>query len=166
MTNLKWHEDKKRLENRPSVAEKRIINILNKNKIEYFREVKFQGLLSNKQYSLYFDFYIPSINLIIEYDGEHHLTDIQIIENDKIKNEFCKNNKIKIKRLNKKEWLFIERIIIKLVKTNCKKAEPKKNIVPVKPVTKTVSKNYNKKKNKKKNHLQNFKSIVKAYRSI
>lgn len=59
---------------------------------------------------LRFDFYIPDINTVIEYDGEQHFNPKtkyarkydEIQENDKIKNEYCFNNGIKLIRVHYK----------------------------------------------------------------
>lgn len=56
-----------------------------------------------------FDFYLPDYNVCIEYDGEHHYRPLEMWggyekfltnqDNDNIKNEYCKNNNIKLLRL-------------------------------------------------------------------
>ena len=56
-----------------------------------------------------FDFFLPKLNLIIEYDGEQHYKPIEMYGgikgfekrkiNDNIKNEFCKINNIKLIRI-------------------------------------------------------------------
>ena len=59
---------------------------------------------------LRFDFYIPEIETAIEYDGEQHFNPKtkyakkydEIQENDKIKNEYCFNNGIKLIRVHYK----------------------------------------------------------------
>lgn len=74
-----------------------IKEFLNKNKIEYYTEIKLLDFSNIKR----FDFYIPNLNLIIEYDGGFHFfngfSDQSLINqknNDKEKNEFIFNNKI------------------------------------------------------------------------
>lgn len=59
-----------------------------------------------------FDFYLPQYNTLIEYDGKQHFEPIEFFggeekfnklqENDKIKNEYCKNNKIPLIRISYK----------------------------------------------------------------
>ncbi len=79
-----------------------------KNKgIEYNKEHTFNGCKND--IALRFDFYLPSKNICIEYDGEQHFKPIEyfggedkfkkVKENDHIKNEFCKNNNIKLIRI-------------------------------------------------------------------
>lgn len=56
-----------------------------------------------------FDFYLPSYNLLIEYDGEHHFQPVKgwggvekfklTQQNDYIKNNYCKTNNITLLRL-------------------------------------------------------------------
>ncbi len=89
-----------------------------KNNIKYKREQKFKKCKNKRE--LPFDFYLPEKNLLIEYDGSQHfypkfkeenLTKIQL--NDKIKNRFCKENKIRLVRINFKENKDIEKILLK-----------------------------------------------------
>lgn len=56
-----------------------------------------------------FDFYLPSYNILIEYDGEHHFQPVKgwggeekfklTQKNDEIKNNYCKDNNITLLRL-------------------------------------------------------------------
>lgn len=56
-----------------------------------------------------FDFYLPEFNVCIEYDGKQHFEPIEYFggqeafeytqKHDKIKNEYCKNNNIKLLRI-------------------------------------------------------------------
>lgn len=80
------------------------LDILN---IEYIEQYRFKGCL-NKQ-SLPFDFYLPSKNICIEYDGNQHFKPnshfggidgfIVRSKNDKIKSEYCELNNIKLIRI-------------------------------------------------------------------
>lgn len=154
---IKWRESKVRLKEDPSPAEKRIMNHLNRKKVKYFREVEFKGLVSDKGYGLYFDFYIPSKNVLIEYDGPHHLVHERIMENDELKNKFCKDNKIKLRRLDRREWMLIEKILNALVSTDYERTDGQKPAPPKKKV-KT-----RKPPKRKPNHMANFKRIMFAY---
>ena len=59
---------------------------------------------------LLFDFYLPDLNICIEFDGEHHtramkhrggIENLKLVqERDRIKNEYCKNNNIHLIRIN------------------------------------------------------------------
>ena len=76
---------------------------------------------------LYFDFYLPYYNMIVEYDGQQHFEPIKIWggeeklkrqqENDEIKNQYCKNNNINLVRIpytkNKEEIIQIINDIIR-----------------------------------------------------
>lgn len=78
--------------------------------VEYEPEKRFQDCrnLSGSD-MLPFDFYIPSMNKIIEYDGEHHFMPVKgwggeekfkkTKENDEIKNRYCERNNIELLRI-------------------------------------------------------------------
>lgn len=90
-----------------SKGEKKILYFLESNNIKYKFQKKFNNC-KNQNY-LIFDFYLPEYNICLEYDGEQHFKPIKYwggekgylerIENDKIKNDFCKNNNIKLIRI-------------------------------------------------------------------
>lgn len=96
-----------------SIGEKLISEILFEMglilNIDFYRQKKFEGLIG--QNPLLFDFYLPKYRLCIEFDGEQHIRPIKIfggedtfykIKNrDKIKNEYCLNNNIRLIRFNK-----------------------------------------------------------------
>jgi Zn finger protein HypA/HybF involved in hydrogenase expression len=91
-----------------SQGEKEIEQFLIENNIKYETQKTFEGCKSKRM--LPFDFYIPSKNLCIEYDGEMHYKAIEFfggnkslekqIKHDNIKNEFCKNNNINLLRIS------------------------------------------------------------------
>jgi len=96
-----------------SKGEEFIMNYLNDRNIPYNYQKTFDGCVYKNK--LPFDFYIPSMNLIIEYDGEQHF---MVIENwggeeefklrqkkDKIKTKYCKYNKIRLERIKYDEDL-------------------------------------------------------------
>jgi len=90
-----------------SKGEKNIQNLLNKYKINYHQQYKFNNC--KNIYRLKFDFYLPEYNTCIEYDGKQHFQSIEIFGGkkrfihqqkcDQIKNEYCKNNDIKLLRI-------------------------------------------------------------------
>ena len=102
-----------------SIGEIRIENYLTDNKIEYETQKTFQDLKSSHNAYLRFDFYIPSKNLCIEFDGKQHfepydfsgkLTKKETLnefENlkirDKLKNDYCNKNNIKLLRIKYNE---------------------------------------------------------------
>ena len=94
-----------------------IRNFLEKNCIKYEPQKKFAKC---KDINLLpFDFYLTTDNICIEFDGKQHFDSIEryggnvglkyIQTHDKIKNEFCKNNNIKLIRISYKENI-IERL--------------------------------------------------------
>jgi very-short-patch-repair endonuclease len=90
-----------------SLGELLIENYLNNLNIKFKKEKKFDGC-KNKE-KLPFDFYIEEKNIIIEFDGIQHFEPIEFFggqnglkyrqKNDKIKNEYCKNNNIRLIRI-------------------------------------------------------------------
>lgn len=91
-----------------SLGEQKIAKILDEANIIYKREYSFSDC-SNKQ-PLRFDFYIPEQNYLIEFDGEFHYNFTnygwnteenfnKIKERDKIKNQYCIDNKIPLIRI-------------------------------------------------------------------
>jgi hypothetical protein len=95
-----------------SVGESIIRSFLLKYNIDYQCEYSFTDCNSNKGFPLRFDFYLPEYNSCIEYDGLQHFQQVRNDtqedflyrqSNDKIKDEFCKNNNIKLIRINYKQ---------------------------------------------------------------
>ena len=86
----------------------KILYILINNKIKFELEKKFDTCLSDKGNKLPFDIYLPDYNTLIEYDGEQHYKIafgqnkeklIKQKQNDKIKNDWCQSNNIKLIRI-------------------------------------------------------------------
>lgn len=83
----------------------------NENNISYVLEKKFDEC--KNRLHLPFDFYIESMNLLIEYDGIQHYKPIEYFggenglkeqqHNDEIKNKFCKDNGINLLRIKYNE---------------------------------------------------------------
>lgn len=111
--------------NKGSKGEELVDRILNKdfnfelNK-DYYREYTFENCKYERK--LYFDFYIPKYNLIIEYDGQQHfiekphfwkndLTLEERIMRDKIKDKFCEDNGINLIRIPYNMYSKIEAIL-------------------------------------------------------
>lgn len=72
--------------------------------ISYEREKRFDDCRDVKP--LPFDFYIPKYNLIVEFDGQHHYFDVYGEEffertkrHDKIKDDYCAENRINLLRI-------------------------------------------------------------------
>lgn len=92
-----------------SQGELAIRSILVDNNIEYYAEHTFSDCVGVRGRPLRFDFFIPSINSVIEYDGYQHYHPVEYLggekafaylkNHDKIKNEYCQNNGIAMLRL-------------------------------------------------------------------
>jgi hypothetical protein len=106
-----------------SKGEDEIEKYLIKNNIEYIREHKFDKCFNPKTHKkLPFDFFIPKHNLTIEYQGEQHYKKTGHFENragglkglqyrDKIKKEFCYQEKINYIAISYKEFNNINTIL-------------------------------------------------------
>jgi len=91
-----------------SKGENEIEKFLIENNITYEAQKTFPGCKNKRM--LPFDFFIPSKNLCIEYDGELHSKPVDFFggdislkktqENDQIKNKFCKENNIPLIRIS------------------------------------------------------------------
>lgn len=102
-----------------SKGEKEIKRILSETGIEFIQQYRFEKCVNKR--TLPFDFYLPKQNICIEYDGEQHFSPykftkkyenfINIKRNDKIKDEFCKNNSIKLIRIPYYDFENIETIL-------------------------------------------------------
>lgn len=122
LSNLKRHHTTSCGCVKRSKNEQMIVDYLNSNNIEYETEKSFNGCINPyNNMNLYFDFYFPNQNTVIEYDGELHYIPFEhfggqerlrhIQELDKIKDKYCKDNNINIVRIpytkNKKETIQI-----------------------------------------------------------
>lgn len=110
-----------------SVGERRIRQWLELHNIEFEQEKYFKDCVDKKQ--LPFDFYIPSLNLCVEYDGEQHFVEKHFFSNDRliadqfdsltsyvkyhdsIKTDYCKNNNISLLRIPYTKITNIEKIL-------------------------------------------------------
>jgi hypothetical protein len=110
-----------------SKGEIKIAKWLRKNNIFFHRQYIFGDLKNIKHLKV--DFFVPSWNCIIEYDGEGHEKPIwgstmeikvknllSVQHNDKIKNEYAKNKNINMLRINWKEFEIVETILEKILK--------------------------------------------------
>lgn len=91
--------------NNESIGERRIRSYLELNNILFEQEKWFSDCRDIKP--LPFDFYLPEYNIIIEFDGEQHYKQGHFTHShlsytqahDAIKNDYCKNNNIKLIRI-------------------------------------------------------------------
>jgi very-short-patch-repair endonuclease len=114
--------------NSTSRGEDRIKSFLESLNIQFKRNYEFENCKRVKR--LRFDFYLPEMNMCIEYDGEHHFEENEyfgegnldyIRENDRIKNEFCQINNIKMIRVPFYDYEKIETILEVLNRTRKKR---------------------------------------------
>ena len=80
------------------------LQVENKYYITYKREKRFKDCKDVN--TLPFDVWIPSLNLIIEFDGEQHYKPkfgekefYEIVYHDAIKNSYCEDNNINLLRI-------------------------------------------------------------------
>jgi len=100
-----------------SRGEEKIGMFLNKQNIEYV----FQYFVKINGSNHYFDFYIPSLNRMIEFDGKQHFEPIKLfggkkafdetVKRDNIKNLYCEQNKIPLLRISYDQIDHIEEIL-------------------------------------------------------
>lgn len=96
-----------------------IENFLTKSNIEYIPQKSFDDLIFKNK--LIFDFYLPTYNMCIEYDGIQHFEPIKIFGGvekfhlqkmkDDIKNNYCFDKKIKLVRISYKDFDIIYEIL-------------------------------------------------------
>jgi hypothetical protein len=112
---LDWFVVKK-AQDQISEAEKLIVQELNKYKVDWYREVAFEGLKFEYGYARY-DFLIitPRGIHLIEYDGRSSHCTPQQKERDTLKDKFCSNNGIPLTRYNSKHYYHLEREIALLL---------------------------------------------------
>lgn len=106
-----------------SIAEIAVAKTLKSLKVDYKREVEF-GLLKNH----YFDFYLPVVGIIVEFDGKQHRTPDNIydkgdgnafqvrLDRDRIKNKFCKEHGILMVRIRWSQLKDLKGILSKILR--------------------------------------------------
>ena len=97
-----------------SKGEKMITSLLIEHNIKYEYQKTFFELKNIN--NLFFDFYLPGLNICIEFDGEQHFRPIEywggeklfkeLQLRDKLKNEYCVNNNISLIRIRYDEDIF------------------------------------------------------------
>lgn len=106
-----------RAQNQISEAEKLIVQELNKYKVDWYREVAFEGLKFTEYGYARYDFLIltPKGIHMIEYDGQSSHCTPQQKERDTLKDKFCSNNGIPLTRYNSKHYYHLDREIALLL---------------------------------------------------
>ena len=95
------------------------------NNIKYQYQKTFNNCINKNNRKLKFDFYLPIQNILIEFDGKQHFEPIKyfggqnsfnlVKEYDKIKNDYAKNNNIKLIRISYKEFKYVNKILSKIL---------------------------------------------------
>jgi hypothetical protein len=109
-----------------STGENFIKKWLDENNIKYIQEYKYNDLRGLNNHCFEFDFYIPSNNILIEFDGQQHFKPVrfngmsknkairlfkQIQVNDALKNKYCIDNNIPLLRISYKDFKRIPEIL-------------------------------------------------------
>lgn len=104
-----------------SRGEQKVRQWLEDNNIEYIPEYTFKECRDKNP--LPFDFYLPKNNICIEYDGQQHFQPWKtrgnidaynkIVSHDKIKNEYCEKNNIKLIRIPYNKYRHVNEILNK-----------------------------------------------------
>jgi len=112
-----------------SFAEISMSKLLKSLNINFEQQKSFDGCKYKN--NLFYDFYLQDYNAVIEMDGEQHFEPIEyfggednfkiIKKRDKIKNNYCKENNIKLIRIPYWEFDNIEEILIKELNLDCEK---------------------------------------------
>ena len=107
-----------------SKGEKAINKFLSKNNISYKRQHKFSDC--KNIFQLPFDFYIPNIRTVIEFDGKQHFEPLEYFgglktyerlkHNDNIKNSYCEDSFINIIRIRYDQINNIDHILFENLK--------------------------------------------------
>ena len=105
-----------------SKGEEDIYFFLTENNIKFEREKKFKELGKFR-----FDFYLPNLNTIIEFDGEQHFKVNNFFggeegfrkrkQSDRIKNQYCEDNNINLLRIPYTEINNINNILKQTINT-------------------------------------------------
>ena len=99
-----------------SHGERKVIRFLELNKIDFIREYKISG------YNYRYDFYIPKLNILIEYDGQYHVAPQPVydprmsleerIERDRVKTELASKRKYNLLRISYLKYKTMDMVII------------------------------------------------------
>lgn len=107
-----------------SKGEYKIAQLLKENNINFIKQYTFEDCKGNNGGTLKFDFAIINSNneilYLIEYDGIQHFEEIDYFKSqtleerqqlDKIKDDYCKQNDIRLIRINYKEDITIQKLV-------------------------------------------------------
>lgn len=94
-----------------SQAENIIKGVLEARNIEYFIHYNFEWLKTKDGNNMYVDFYLPSLNMVIEYDGEQHYKFVPYFHKTIENYNICKERDLLKENLLKKNGITVKRII-------------------------------------------------------
>jgi very-short-patch-repair endonuclease len=104
---------------RKTTGEHKVSDFLIENKIDFVEQYK----ITEEHNRFRFDFYIPSINTLIEYDGHLHFIAVDFFggektlqkqkRRDKLKNQLAKKHNYKLIRINYKSFYNLEEVLRK-----------------------------------------------------
>ena len=108
---------------RCSKGEHKISKILTEHNIEFECEKTFDTCRSPKNHRLRFDFFLPTYNILIEFQGHHHFRPVnkyrraKIVHektkvHDKIKREYVQQNNLVLFEIHYKDYENLEEIIM------------------------------------------------------
>lgn len=105
-----------------SKGETKILKVLEKYNINYETQKIFEGLRSDKNVYLKYDFYLSEYNMCIEFDGDQHYRPIKYFGgytyfikqkiHDNKKDKYCEENNIYLLRIPYYEFNNIEEILL------------------------------------------------------
>ena len=115
--------------NKTSEGEITVMNILNKEQIEYIPQYKVHSKVNPSGF-MYVDFYLPKFNIFIEYNGRQHYAPVEVMgglprfEIQKARDEelrqYCKDNDIKLIEIRYDEdvWEVLNEKLLTTIMTN------------------------------------------------
>lgn len=95
-----WIHHKARPHSYINENEQRFRKFLDEYHIEFETQKSYEDLKSKNNYKLRFDFYIPELELLVEIDDRSHVSGLEQIENGRLKDNYCLENKLKLLRLD------------------------------------------------------------------
>lgn len=113
-----------------SKGEKRVRYYLETNSITFIPQKDFKGLVGTGGGNLFYDFYLPKQNILIEYQGKQHIEFVKMIhiekenflkqlEHDNRKREYAKANNINLLEIWYWDYEKVEEILNKELLINC-----------------------------------------------
>lgn len=103
-----------------SKGENKVAVFFDKNKIKYYREEHLDGCINPvTRYGLPMDFYVPSLNLVVEFMGAQHYKQVELFGNklentafkDGLREGYCASKSIQYLAITYKEENNIEKIL-------------------------------------------------------